>query len=957
MPGRVRELGHLQAEQQRSMLGELRVALLLGDAGLGKTRLAAELLPHGKGAAVGLTAHSCLFRGMPPFGAWADALGLQAGDPHAHGVCRTCGSGLGGLPTLVRRAEIAHDAPSCAEALRYHFVEWIPGLVARASADRPIVMVLEDAHLVHDAVWKMLLRLARDFPASHIFVLATARPAALARNRRALEVLQALEQEAEIRRVQLAPFSRDDTRQLAEYALRRDRVPATLVDWLMAHAQGNPLFTVSLLEALVDNGADMQAPALRGVPDALARWVRTELAQLDPSALALIELLAVVGDLVDPGDLAQITGRSFEDIALALERLVRSGMVVEQQHDQFLGYRVAHPIIQEVLYTDIGGARRRVLHRRVAGTLLESGWAQAAASHFVRAAQAGDNEAITALIEMAQRAQQRGLCSQVWKTVSTLRDLLPIGDERWLEVFDALFPRSNWGVIDRTEHFVVDIAAVRRVRQLLAGVCDLQRQADVRLWLAGLFAYGVGDLAAGERECRQALTLCRRTGCDATARWAGIELAKMRSRAGDLRGAEVAARQRLSEAERAGDQRGIAEALGVLGHTLGWQGRFDAAEDVLVRSVELATASARFSWMSQSLALLASFDACRGHLVSARTRWAQAAASSPRYDPVIGGCGAFIELVAGDLVMSAAHARQAEGHDPAGRFRMPARLAGRAAIAAAERGCLTEARQHLHAMARTGSRTFGILEPLYWWAQGAVARGEGRLAVAGAAFRRSVDRYSAMNSRALRAFVLADLAEVTVMAGDSGSVQRAAAWAEDNARDTGAPIHQTLHLLAWAWALIGRGRHDQAAGVALRAADGFSSRGYLLLAARARVAYASAIRRSDRGAAEEALRNAAVAFDTCGAVMRHEQVRTLLSELGSSEPCAAEGARDSLTRRERQVAELAAGGYTAPQIAARLHIGVRTVETHLARSYPKLGIASKQQLVHRAAEFGFTSGP
>jgi DNA-binding CsgD family transcriptional regulator len=65
----------------------------------------------------------------------------------------------------------------------------------------------------------------------------------------------------------------------------------------------------------------------------------------------------------------------------------------------------------------------------------------------------------------------------------------------------------------------------------------------------------------------------------------------------------------------------------------------------------------------------------------------------------------------------------------------------------------------------------------------------------------------------------------------------------------------------------------------------------------------------------------------------------------------------ALTRRERQIVELAAGGYTASQIATRLHIGVRTVETHLSRSYPKLGITSKQQLVHRAAEFGFTPGP
>src|SRR5918998_2603361 len=133
--GRVREFGALQAERQRSALGELRVALVLGDAGLGKTRLAAELLPRDDELAVGLIAHSSPLGGMPLFGPWAGALGLHADAVDADGVCHACGSGLGGLPALIRRAEIAHDALSCVEAFHCHFMEWIPDLLAKASAD------------------------------------------------------------------------------------------------------------------------------------------------------------------------------------------------------------------------------------------------------------------------------------------------------------------------------------------------------------------------------------------------------------------------------------------------------------------------------------------------------------------------------------------------------------------------------------------------------------------------------------------------------------------------------------------------------------------------------------------------------------------------------------------------------------------------------------------------------
>ena len=953
---RARELAVLRTEWKRSTLGELRVALVLGEAGLGKTRLAAELIPLGAELGVGLITHSCRLRTTPPIGPWVDTLGVPAGDQ----ACRVCGSGLAGLPPLVRRADIAHDAASCGQALRYHVAEWIPGLLARASTDRPLVLILDDAHRCDDAVWQMLLRLAQDCPGSRLFVLATARPAELADNRTALEVLRALEQDARVRRVALAPLSRQDIRELTASTLGHSRVSAALVDWLTARSQGNPRFAVGLLEALEEHDEDLQTPALSEVPDRLARWIRTELAQLDPPVLALLEFLAVAGDSVDPDDLAQLTGLSVENVAVALEQLTRAGTVVEHQRKGSLGYAFAHALTQEVLYAGIGAARRRVLHRRVAARQLECGRIDAAASHYLRAAQAGDGEAIVALIELARSTHQRGLGCLEWQIVSALQDLLPASDERWGEVFNALFQKANWGIIDRAEHYVAEVGAVQQMRQLLPRVRDLHQQTEYRLWLAGVFAYGAGNVDAGVRECWQAFALCQQAGCRVTARSAAIELAKIRGWAGDLRGEEVAAQQLLSEAERAGDQRGIAEALAALGHTLCWQGRFDAAENVLLRSAEMATATAQCSWLSQSLTLLACLCACRGDLVSARTRCAQAAQVTSPDDPMIGRCGAFIELLAGDLTMAQAHARQVADHELADGSRVPVRLASRAAMAAAERGDLPEARRHLHQLRCVDSATLGILEPLYWWAEGVVARAEGQSGTAATAFQRAVDRYSAMGAHALRGFVLADLAEAMMVAGDGDAAASAAQWAADNARCTGAPIHQTLHLLATACALIAQGRQEAAARAALRAVEGFSVRGYVLLAARARVTYAQAIRRYDRPAAEESLREAAVAFDECGAIMRRQQVHGQLRQLGVTGHSTARsdcGGPGPLTRRERQVVELAAGGYTAAQIATHLQIGVRTVETHLARSYPKLGITGKHQLVHRAAELGLIPGP
>jgi hypothetical protein len=128
---------------------------------------------------------------MLPFGPWAVALGVRAGGPNGDRACQVCGRGIGDLSPLVHRADTAHDAASCADALRYHVVEWIPSLLATASRDRPITLILDDVHGSDDAVWQMLLRLARDCPGSLLVVLATARPAELVKRRTALDVLHA----------------------------------------------------------------------------------------------------------------------------------------------------------------------------------------------------------------------------------------------------------------------------------------------------------------------------------------------------------------------------------------------------------------------------------------------------------------------------------------------------------------------------------------------------------------------------------------------------------------------------------------------------------------------------------------------------------------------------------------------------------------------------------------------
>jgi DNA-binding CsgD family transcriptional regulator len=100
------------------------------------------------------------------------------------------------------------------------------------------------------------------------------------------------------------------------------------------------------------------------------------------------------------------------------------------------------------------------------------------------------------------------------------------------------------------------------------------------------------------------------------------------------------------------------------------------------------------------------------------------------------------------------------------------------------------------------------------------------------------------------------------------------------------------------------------------------------------------------------LEEAAGLFEACGARWRLDRTLGALAGLGSQgkRAAAAVTGPESLTNRERQAARLAAQGLTARQIGERLFIGERTVESHLARAYAKLGARSKADLVERASE-------
>jgi DNA-binding CsgD family transcriptional regulator len=135
----------------------------------------------------------------------------------------------------------------------------------------------------------------------------------------------------------------------------------------------------------------------------------------------------------------------------------------------------------------------------------------------------------------------------------------------------------------------------------------------------------------------------------------------------------------------------------------------------------------------------------------------------------------------------------------------------------------------------------------------------------------------------------------------------------------------------------------------VRAVEVLSRTGCRAFQARALDLYGRSLADANR---VNALQQAALAFDACGALWRRDRTRQRLRGLGARGRRAVESTlgSTSLSRRERQVARLAAEGRSASEIAKRLFISKRTVESHLAHVYAKLGVRSRLDLVRRASE-------
>jgi DNA-binding CsgD family transcriptional regulator len=955
LAGRGAEMAELDLLFRRSTRGEFRCAVLQGDPGVGKSCLAAELLARYQSRAAILRARGHLLGAAASFGLWAELfdgyLRGRAGDE----VTRLCGGFVDDLAGLLRTAAMVRGSWKV-DVPPIQIREALAVLLGNLTRTRPAVLLLDDMHLADASSWEALGYLARNLADARVLVLVCARLDELVERSVGRHVLFGLEQDDVLSRIELRPLKAADICELAERVLGRPSVPSALVEWLFDKSQGNPLFAVNLLDALLEEGADLGAPSLTKVPQALSARVAARVEALDAPSREILELLAVVGRRIEIADLQWLSARSPDDLATAVSALVEAGLALRRDEDADLVCEISHPLIQEAIYGSLESPPRRALHQRIARVLAESDRLGEAASHYARCAQHGESEATGVLVRALRDAWSRQTFAEAFIILGSLVGLLPSGDARWVDVLDALPANAEWASSYNRIAFdpAPGVLAFREIEKTIqqgdGDSADLRRLALVNSYLAGLLGWCLGELDEAAVRAATALGLFQRTGDDARARAAGCELAWIEGLARRYAAQESATRTVLAAAEAAADHETILVALVSVAATAHVRGDYALAEDSLRRSIALARAEHKPARLRMGLAILSDTMAIRGDLEQARLVLQEAdTVPHAAADPIVPETAIRLRWAAGDFAAVADEAPRVAA--------LAAPLHGSwllmyAAMAAAEVGDLPTARRHLDTIApQLRQQRIWIMSDHYDWAAGRVALAAGELDLA--VRRLDVAARAFLDTGALPAAtcVLADLAEAAALAAQPAVAERAAAAAENAARQLDSALCHALAALAASTARLAVGRRDGATQKALQVVALLSGRGYHALEARSLALLGRSLASVDRREAVDRLHSAADLFAKCGSQWRRDHALAELNNLGKPGQRAVGTSLgpESLTDREREIAALAAQGLSARAIGQQLHIGERTVESHLARVYGKFSVHSRQELLHTLA--------
>lgn len=410
--GREAELARLR--RLRAAASEAaRVGLIAGEAGSGKTRLAARFAVETAAEGTTVLYGSCGEQALVPLEPFAEALGTR------------------GEPGL--------DAALVEERL------------AAAPGGR-VLLVLDDLQWADRVTLALLCRIVRGPLSSRLIVVGTYREDAA--DAPLYGALADIRRACEVERVELGGLGPGEVAALIGSAFETSAAAAearTIHD----RTGGNPFY----VRELARHVAERPATAFADVPEGIRDVVRARMNRLSPGCADALEAAAVLGDAFEVPVLAAVTGSDGPALAALLDEIAEAGLVEEVSAGR---YRFAHRLTRDAVYAGLGPSRRARLHAAAAAALAEQHGLEPGrrlgeiALHRCEAAgEAGDAEAVDLAAKAAAIALDEGAYEQAVALLTRALAVVPDGDlER-----RRLIARQRAGAFARLTHAILDTPA------------------------------------------------------------------------------------------------------------------------------------------------------------------------------------------------------------------------------------------------------------------------------------------------------------------------------------------------------------------------------------------------------------------------------------------------------------------------------------------------------------------
>lgn len=358
--GRAEEFAALTEALARAAAGEPQALLIGGEAGVGKTRLVEQFVMAAERRDAVVAVGSCVEIGADglPFAPFPTALrALRRSLPEE--MAAACAGQEGELARLLPElGEVHRDATDEHSIAR--LFELTVRLLERISADRVVVLVLEDLHWADASTRHLLAYLFRTLGSGRLMVVGTYRADDIHRRHPLRPLLAELDRLRTVTRVELARFSHDEVgRQLA--GILAETPDAALVDEIFDRSDGNAFFVEELARSLECCGDSS------GLTESLRDLLLVRVEALPEHAQRIARLVAEGGSFVEHELLATVAGLGEVDLDEALRAAVGANLLQPAADND--GYRFRHSLVREAVSDDLLPGERTRVNRRYAEAL------------------------------------------------------------------------------------------------------------------------------------------------------------------------------------------------------------------------------------------------------------------------------------------------------------------------------------------------------------------------------------------------------------------------------------------------------------------------------------------------------------------------------------------------------------------------------------------------------------